>query len=432
MCQLLKYWGQLETRTKQVIDLLSYAARARCSTNEPNAKNSNDSIPSRAERKLRDKQKKALAAVESLMERGSEGTTLYEPFCTLLEERAKMRSQWLERENDRVFMFMSSEYAPIPVPFEFNSTGVSKSAELGSSPLVGTPEGLIQLSNELKRYGNAFITRKSSDLPKDTASKAAVKENKETLKDTASKPPVKENKETPKKELQEGEGKPPSSNPLETVQEQLGEPPAKPSGKEHEDPEKKALKKTADKTKQDEQQEQQPVKSPITAAAAVTAAATTEHQKDLKWKRWNSIKVGLEMQEPWAGLLLNGSKSIETRAYALPNALIGKKIDILQSKRGKDGISSLSDVMEGKEIDEAVQRVGWCIFDKVVVYRYKAKFEADEKKHLVKPDSDYGWNDETTVVYGWVVSKSGKYKKGKSNKDAKCLVRRMRSLYECS
>ena len=52
---------------------------------------------------------------------------------------------------------------------------------------------------------------------------------------------------------------------------------------------------------------------------------------------------------------------------------------------------------------ESVERVGWCIFDKVIVYRYKSKFEADEKKHLVQRDSGYGWKDDTKVVYGWVV-----------------------------
>ena len=74
----------------------------------------------------------------------------------------------------------------------------------------------------------------------------------------------------------------------------------------------------------------------------------------------------------------------------------------------------------------------WC-FEKVIIYRYKRKFEADEEKHLVKAGSNYGWKDGTKVVYGWVVSKCGKYKeskKGNSPKPIQCATRRMRSLFE--
>ena len=87
--------------------------------------------------------------------------------------------------------------------------------------------------------------------------------------------------------------------------------------------------------------------------------------------------------------------------------------------------------MIGAKINESVERVGWCIFDKVIVYRYKAKFEADEKKHLVQRDSGYGWKDDTKVVYGWVVGKCGTFKRGKKKKiEDNCLIRRMRSFFE--
>ena len=90
--------------------------------------------------------------------------------------------------------------------------------------------------------------------------------------------------------------------------------------------------------------------------------------------------------------------------------------------------------MDGKEIAKlSLKRVGWCIFEKVIVYRYKAKFDADKNQHLVDPQSNYGWKADTKVVYGWGVSKYGKYKKGggkKAPKEMKCIVRRMRSLFE--
>ena len=105
MCQLMNYWGQLENRTKQVIEFLQFASMARCGMHE---KKDGDKVPSRAERKNREKQKKALHAMEELMKRGSGAVagsngdsssveeTFYEPVCNLLEERAKMRSLWLE------------------------------------------------------------------------------------------------------------------------------------------------------------------------------------------------------------------------------------------------------------------------------------------------------------------------------------------------
>ena len=108
MCQLLNYWGQLEKRTKQVLDLLTNAAFARCGEHDKNKSSNGDGEPpSKAERKQREKQKKALATVEDLIRRTAGGSTiddpteiLYQPICMLLEERAKMRSLWTQRENE--------------------------------------------------------------------------------------------------------------------------------------------------------------------------------------------------------------------------------------------------------------------------------------------------------------------------------------------
>ena len=73
---------------------------------------------------------------------------------------------------------------------------------------------------------------------------------------------------------------------------------------------------------------------------------------------------------------------------------------------------------------------GWVIFNRVIIYRYRAKFEADEKKHLVKRDSGYGWKNDTKIVYGWVVAKKGKFKKDDTKKPmVKSMMRRMRSFF---
>ena len=102
-----------------------------------------------------------------------------------------------------------------------------------------------------------------------------------------------------------------------------------------------------------------------------------EHAQSLTWRGWEEHKFGLEMQHPWSKLLLDGKKSIETRAYDLPKALIGKRIEILQSQPGEDGVSSLGNVIDcgltSSNSSSIVKRVGWCIFDRVILYRYRAK-----------------------------------------------------------
>ncbi len=414
MCQLLKYWGRLESRTKQVIDLLKFAAVARCETNE---KKDGDRVPSRAERKMREKQKKALSTVEDLIERGSDSvddssnrksivnSMFYEPICELLLERAKMRSLWLERQNDGVFHSMPADYKPLPVPLHFGVSNPSSimNVEVGISPLGGTAEELLQLTNNLKKSCKAYISQRSEDLPEVAdmnVARRAESSSKESETSNRSLPSsTQENTNLDKNGNKSNECKAESIN---TTQ------------------------KGCEIKQVDSKGSEKVIQHPITTQA--------DHRKDPNWKAWNSINVGLEMQEPWAALLLKGTKTIETRAYDIPKALIGKKIDILESKRGKDGFSSIPNILVGEECETKIKRLGWCVFDRVIMYRYKAKFEADESKHLVKPESNYGWKDDTKIVYGWVVSKCGKYKNGKKKKGLpkrmKCAVRRMRSLFE--
>jgi hypothetical protein len=155
---------------------------------------------------------------------------------------------------------------------------------------------------------------------------------------------------------------------------------------------------------------------------------STSSAKALDWIGFGMHKFGLEMQEPWAAHLLNGKKSIETRAYPLPPSLIGRRVEILQSRQGQAGVSSIQDHVElasGK-----LKHIGWCIFDRVIEYRDQASFEADEKGHLVKADSAYGWKGGTTeVVYGWFVAECGKLDMEPQAVQGKA-IRRLRSLFE--
>jgi len=122
---------------------------------------------------------------------------------------------------------------------------------------------------------------------------------------------------------------------------------------------------------------------------------------------------------------------IETRNYDLPKALVGQRIQILETDSGEDGKSGLGDFIPGEEVEAnaSLNIVGWVVFNRVIEYRCGSEFEADEEKHLVTKCSNYGWNAEKKVIYGWVVSMYGKcgieMKTG-----AHSIVRRMRSLYE--
>jgi hypothetical protein len=333
---------------------------------------------SRDQKKIRDKKRKALAAMENILNRTHElnANDIYISVSELIEGRAMMRLQWAQRENDRVFKRMSGDYKPIKVPLLFkiesndkqdeagssplpgSAEELSRIDEAGSSPLPGSAEYLSQIAEGLKKYGTAFLTKNTAGLPQ---SKHATKNYSE-----------------------EGSGK---------------------------------------------------VEDNRRVSAVTPKTLDNFELKSGDWDGWSNIDVGLEMQDPWGNLLLDGAKTIETRAYNIPTALLGKKIEILQSKSGNDGVSAVENIVSGEEeIERAVHNIGFVIFDRVVLYRYKAKFQSDESKHLVSRNSGYGWKSDTDIIYGWVVKKVFKYEKNASSQKKKIvrLERRMRSLYEIS
>ena len=133
--------------------------------------------------------------------------------------------------------------------------------------------------------------------------------------------------------------------------------------------------------------------------------------------QYDGIQFGLEMQSPYALYLLSGRKSIETRGYPLPAALLQRndeneiRIDILESESGKDGVSSIPDnvkVLTSKErkIDQAsppvLIRKGWCTFVESFKYASREQFEADEDRHLVPRTSGYGWEDNRGECFAFV------------------------------
>lgn len=340
--ELLKFWSQLEERTKQTIDWLQFGAEGQCGLDQPS---SHGPAPPRSERKLREKRKKAREGIHDLITRGESSTNsvsprkdLYEPMAELLEERATMRELWLARQDDGVFHELSRDNRPMPLPVDFLQDGTREIVGRGQSPMPGSPKELRELAANLRKWGVAYESGDMRDLPASSSTPTSI--------------------ETP-------------------VQVQL---------------------------------------------------QSDDHCKPPDWNGWKTHAFGLEMQDPWARHVLSGAKSIETRSYDLPPALIGKKIAILQSRQGRDGVSAVNDTLDLSS--GTVELVGWCIFDRVCPYRDQAAFNADEARHMVKRDSEYSWKaGSTEVIYGWMVSKYGSYNTT-TRFTTGTAIRRMRSLFE--
>ncbi|KAG7357268.1 FTO catalytic domain containing protein [Nitzschia inconspicua] len=176
-----------------------------------------------------------------------------------------------------------------------------------------------------------------------------------------------------------------------------------------------------------------------------------KHAVSTEWGGWEEGTFGLELQEPWAGAVVDGSKSIETRLYPLPPALLGKRIYVLESKSGAAGVSNLgnfidigSHQLETADGESAVDSgshvdiIGWLTVSSIKKYNHRIEFEQDESKHLVTSDSGYGWKDDGTPIYGWVLGDYHRYDcEHRKNDDAQqpsfsSGVRRFRSLFELS
>ena len=162
---------------------------------------------------------------------------------------------------------------------------------------------------------------------------------------------------------------------------------------------------------------------------AATQNVDIKHAKPFDWLGWAQHCFGLELQHPWAGAIVDGTKEIETRSYDLPSSLLGKRVIIIQSPDGTAGVSEMGNFIDFSESTARV--IGWCIFISIKKYTTQETFEADEKAHLVSADSGYGWKkDKTKVVYGWIVGECGRFESEKESIEYKSAVRRMRSLFQ--
>eukprot|EP00532_Pseudo-nitzschia_australis_P010831 CAMPEP_0168237480 /NCGR_PEP_ID=MMETSP0140_2-20121125/20245_1 /TAXON_ID=44445 /ORGANISM="Pseudo-nitzschia australis, Strain 10249 10 AB" /LENGTH=378 /DNA_ID=CAMNT_0008171189 /DNA_START=604 /DNA_END=1740 /DNA_ORIENTATION=+ len=343
------------------MDMFRAAAEGKCgadgtSNNDNNEGKAVEKKPTKAERKARDRRKKALGTIQELVSRININddnilTELYQPFAKLLEERGEMRELWGKREKDHVFHEMPPDCRPMDAPFRFEEqyavhdpSGVGSDL-FGKSPLPGSPVKLKEMARQLVQCGRAYQQSNFALIP----------------------PPWMTNK-------------PKSSRPIETE-------------------------------------------------------SLDRHTKPMNWSGWGASEniFGLELQHPWAGAVVDGKKLIETRSYTLPPSLIGKKIMIVESTSGEAGISTLGNCVSLSGHEGArIKVIGWCIFSSVKTYTTGKDFRAEEKLHLVTPDSGYGWKDGVTQkVYSWIIGNYHRYNESSSDVDLNFSgVRRFRSLFQ--
>lgn len=140
---------------------------------------------------------------------------------------------------------------------------------------------------------------------------------------------------------------------------------------------------------------------------------------------WESGRFALEMQAPWARRLLDGDKTVETRSYPLPAGLVGRSIEVMESKPGEDGVSSLGDTVEA--LCSGLSVVGRVTFSSSEAYSSRDAWAADESRHLVSPTSEgYGWKGAESV-FAWTVGEVTVYPKPRA---VRRMRRALRSLFE--
>ncbi len=123
---------------------------------------------------------------------------------------------------------------------------------------------------------------------------------------------------------------------------------------------------------------------------------------------WSSEETyALEVQAPFSTYILEGRKTIETRAYALPPALLHQPIYLLESQQGQDGVSSVGDFIPAQErasddtsttaVTPKVRIIGTVVFTSCTQYTTQAQFDADREKHLVPVGSAYDYSVKTNT-----------------------------------
>lgn len=96
---------------------------------------------------------------------------------------------------------------------------------------------------------------------------------------------------------------------------------------------------------------------------------------------------GINIQAPWAQLLLSGAKTVETRSYPIPSTIFDTEIAVIET-----GLKTGSYI------------IGTIKFSKCFRYNCEKAWMKDYHRHLVPADSPkFAWNDKKPK-WAWVVA----------------------------
>lgn len=105
--------------------------------------------------------------------------------------------------------------------------------------------------------------------------------------------------------------------------------------------------------------------------------------------------TGINIQAPWAYLLIDGSKSVETRSYPIPKKYEGVELALIETP--------------GKSKKFKSRIIGTVTFSHSFRYPDEISWKDDYNRHKVEEDDkNYGWKNNKPK-YGWVVSNIKKF-----------------------
>jgi hypothetical protein len=100
----------------------------------------------------------------------------------------------------------------------------------------------------------------------------------------------------------------------------------------------------------------------------------------------NKVLVGVNIQYPISKLILEGTKTIETRTYPLPEKYVDCDMALIETP--------------GKSGDFSARVVAVIRFGKSFKYKSKKAFYSDTVNHGVTPDSPWKWDKPK---WGWPI-----------------------------
>lgn len=99
------------------------------------------------------------------------------------------------------------------------------------------------------------------------------------------------------------------------------------------------------------------------------------------------IYSGVNIQWPISQDIVNGSKTIETRTYKIPEKYLNKEIALIETPGPKGNFKA--------------RTIAIIKFTNCIEYKNKTEFYKDIEKHLVTKGSSWAWKDKKK--WGWTV-----------------------------